>query len=372
MGISMKDKAELYLFAAGALCAILIVLFQQYPRVPSYSFVGGLLLSLIGVALFLFLGKYCEKNVRRLVLLGSLYLIVAYLAWPNRSFWLEWHDQGYYYRMLSELASGFLTSENFRYGMGYPILAVPFYYLVGKDALFIPNLVFFGATLSFSFAIFRSLTNNLTSKIAILLLIFGTTFPYHHVIWWGHGTVIFCFMLVSYLSLKTDISNKALIAIGLATGYSFFTRYAEIIVFLPMIVFLFWRKKSKAFALVILGIIPMILATFFAHWIIFGNPLMTPYRVELGQAQIFFPEDIPQNIFFTFLYYPPEMALGDPAVGTLKFPVLTWAFFFVFAPLGMYRALRNHQMRVQKKLHYNSCFFCHPMHIIQLCLLAVS
>lgn len=349
MHFSLENRTMFYLVGISAVCVFLIILFQQYSRTSSYSLIGGLALSFFGIALFFFVSKYCEKNTYRLALLGSLYLIVAYLAWPNRGYWLDWHDQSFYYKMMHELSNGYLTLENFRYGIGYPILAVPFYFLIGKDALFIPNLVAFAGTIYLSHIIFRFLSDDLSSKIAILLLIFATTFPYHHVIWWSHGIVIFCFMLICYIVLKNELSNKDLLLIGFVTGYSFFTRYVEVIVFIPMIAFLIWRKRFKGLTLVTFGAIPPILMTFLAHWLIFGNPFMTPYKIEFGFSQSYFlPERIPYNTFLTFLYYPPEMALNDPAVAILKFPVLIWAFFFVFAPLGMYLLFKKHSAKEQR------------------------
>lgn len=349
MHISLEKRTKFYLVGISVVCAFLIILFQLCSGAFSYSLFGGLALSFVGIAFFPFVSKYCEKNALRLALLGSLYLIVAYLSWPNRAHWLGWHDQGYYYNMMRELASGYLTQETFRYGIGYPILAVPFYFLIGKDALFIPNLLAFAGTIYLSCVIFRSLSDDLSSKVAILLLVFATTFPYHHVIWWSHGIVIFSFMLICYLALGRELSNKSLLLIGFVTGYSFFTRYVEVIVFIPIIAYLIWREKLKGLILVTLGAIPPILATFLSHWLIFGNPLMTPYRTELGFSQsMFLLEKIPYNTFLTFLYYPPEMALNDPAVTILKFPVLIWAFFFVFAPLGLYFVLKKHSTREQR------------------------
>lgn len=349
MHISIENRTKFYLATISVVCAFFIILFQLFSGAFSYFLFGGLALSFVGTAFFLFVSKYCEKNALRLALLGSLYLIVAYLAWPNRAYWLSWHDQGYYYNMMRELASGYLTQETFRYGIGYPILAVPFYFLIGKDALFIPNLIAFAGTIYLSYGIFRSLSDDLSSKVAILLLVFATTFPYHHIIWWSHGIVIFSFMLICYLALRTELSNRSLLLIGFVTGYSFFTRYFEVIVFIPIIAYLIWQKKLKGLTLVTLGAIPPILATFLSHWLIFGNPLMTPYRIELGFSQsVFLLDKIPSNTFFTFLYYPPEMALNDPAVTILKFPVLTWAFFFVFAPLGLYFVLKKHSAKEQR------------------------
>jgi len=349
MHISLENRTEFYLVGISVVCAFLIFFFQQCAGTLNYFIFGGLILSLIGVALFFFVSNHCEKNARRLALLGSLFLIVAYLAWPNRAYWLNWHDQSYYYNMMYELANGYLTQETFRYGIGYPILAVPFYFLIGADALFIPNLMAFAGTIYLSYGIFRSLSDDLSSKVAILLLVFATTFPYHHIIWWSHGIVIFSFTLICYLALERELSNKSLLLIGFLTGYSFFTRYVEIIIFIPMVVYLIWRKKLKGLTLVTLGAIPPILATFLAHWLIFGNPLMTPYRTELGFSQsLFLLEKIPYNTFLTFLYYPPEIALNDPAVSILKFPVLIWAFFFVFAPLGLYFVLKKHSTMGQR------------------------
>lgn len=289
----------------------------------------------IGFAAFFYLRRHGDEIGFRFAFIAAVFLILAYLTWPNRLDWPSWYDQSYYLAMTKQLSQGYLTTQAFRYGVGYPILAAPFYCMIGNDALFIPNLVAFVGTVYFYYLFFRSITSDLVAKISILFLIFATTLPYHHVIWWSHGIVIFGLALLSYLAVKPVTTSKLLLA-GAVTGYAFFTRYIEAALFLPILVYIILKgKKIRGLGLMIIGAIPFIALTFSAQWLVFGDALMSPYAgfsTILNQWLTYWAKETPYHFFLTFLYFPEDIALG--IVGMSKVTVLIGTFYLVFAPLG--------------------------------------
>jgi len=333
------DSGEIYLLLLGSICGVLIVAFQCCRTEFQLDFIRIVPLLLIGLSLFFSLKRKCVPAGFRLAFIGVMYIILAYLAWPTRLDWVEWHDQAHYLRMVNELSHGYLTSDSFRYGLGYPILSVPFYFLMGKDALFIPNLAAFAGTLYFSYLLFCSLTNELKAKVSLLFIIFATTLPYHHVIWWSHGIAIFCLVFLFYLALNPLTDTRLLLA-GLVIGYAFFTRYIEIMIFLPIILYILWRTKLRGLALMTVGVMPFIAVTFTAQRLVFGDWFMTPYEIRFGlPTKIFWLERIPRNFFLTFLYFPKDLAMDIN--GMLKVTVLISAFYVIFAPMGAYLLYRS-------------------------------
>jgi hypothetical protein len=327
---------EFYLLLLGSICGILIVAYQYARNEIAVNPAGAIILLIAGFGVLFCVRRKCDPVGYKLALLGVMFITLAYLAWPNRSEWPGWHDQSYYVRMTSELSQGYLTANSFRYGFGYPILAVPFYFMVGNDALFVPNVVAFAGTVYFAYLIFRSLTTDLVAKIAVLFMMFATTLPFHHVIWWGHGVTIFCLILLTYVALG-QLTTKKLLLAGAVTGYAFFTRYLDVIVFLPIVIYVFKRSKTKGVALTLLGAAPFLLLTIVAHWLVFGDPFMTPYRTDAGSMlSSFWLASIPSNFFLTFLYFPKNLAEGMVGLGMPKVTVLIESFYLIVAPLGAY------------------------------------
>lgn len=271
-----------------------------------------------------------------------MFLVLAYVTWPTRGDWPGYYDQSYYLAMTKQLSQGYLSPEAFRYGIGYPILAVPFYYLIGQDALFIPNLVAFIGSVYLFYLFFRSVTNDLVAKVSILFLIFATTLAYHHVIWWGHGIVIFGLALLSYLAIKPVTTKKLLLA-GAVVGYVFFTRYVEAALYLPILAYMLLKgRKLRGPVLMVIGAIPFILLTFVAQWLVFGDALYSPYRTGFGTVLNYFRiSQLPYNFFLTFIYFPADIARSMEGLETPKMTVLIGAFYLIFAPLGSFLLYRS-------------------------------
>lgn len=357
---TISERILLYVALTSILSAVAIASFQLQRGELELNPLKIMLLMFVSIALFLTLKKRCDREAFKFAFLVTVYAIVAYLAWPTRP-WIDWYDQSYYLRMTRELSQGYLSSGSYRYGIGYPLLAAPFYNILGNDSLFIPNLVALAGTIYFSYLLFRSITNNVVAKIAVLLLIFATTLASHYIIWWGHGIVIFSLMLVSYLAIK-PLSQRNLFIIGFLIGYSFFTRYFDIIVFLPIVFYVIWRARVKGLILMVAGVLPMITATFYSHLVVFGDLLMTPYSklalINVYGTPWFVPELIPYHSFLTFLYFPADLAHSTFGLGTLKMPVLIGTFYFIFAPVGAFALWKDRSKRNFLLAMITSTLFC--------------
>ncbi len=340
------DSQDGYLLLIGCITGTVILAFQ-YARNQLQLLPASLLLLVIGFGSFVYLRRKSDPIGFRFAFIGAVFLILAYLSWPNRQDWPIWHDQNLYLRMTYELSRGFLSPEVFRVGIGYPILAVPFYYLIGNDALFIPNLVAFLGSTYFAYLFFKSLTNDLIAKVSVLLLMFATTLAYHNVIWWGHGIVVFCLVAISYISLKPLTDWKAFL-IGTMIGYVFFTRYTDAVVFLPLLVYSFRKPKIKKLALLAGGLIPFVALTLIAQAIVFGSPFMTPYMLgRTGSGLSYFegPVMTIYNFILTFIYFPSDISIGMVGVEMEKMTVLIGMFYLIFAPLGAYLLYRKSEKK---------------------------
>ena len=336
------DRIDIYLLVISAIVGSIILGFQYYRNQLQLTLPPFLLL-ILGFGVFFYFRKKCDTVAFRFAFIAAVLLILMYLSWPNRADWsISWYDQTHYLGMVKELSQGNLSYETFRYGLGYPVLAVPFYYLIGSDALFIPNLVAFIGTIYLCYFLFRSLTNEPVAKISLILLMFATTLAYHDVIWSGHGIVILCLVAVSYMALKPLTNIKSLL-IGLLVGYVFFTRYTDVIVFLPLLLFNFRKPKIKQMLLAILGIAPFVLLTLAAQAVVFGNPLITPYRTNANNVLNYFvgPTQTLYNFILTFIYFPADISIQMPGLGTEKMTVLIGMFYLVFAPLGAYMLYKS-------------------------------
>jgi hypothetical protein len=334
------ERQDLYLLILGVGIGIAVLAFQYARNQLTVNPLAAVFLLSIGFAAFFTLRRRSDPIGFRLAFIASVFLILAYLTWPTRPDWPTYYDQSYYLAMTRQLSQGYLTPQAFRYGLGYPVLAVPFYYLIGQDALFLPNLVAFIGSIYFFYLFFCSITNELVAKVSILFLMFATTLPFHHVIWWSHGIVILGFAVLSYLTTRPVTNSKLLLA-GAITGYAFFTRYTDAALYVPLLVYIIWKgKKRWGPVLMVIGAIPFIALTFGAQWLVFGDALYSPYRTEFGTVLNYFQlNELPYHFFLTFLYFPEDLAIG--MAGGVKMTVLIGAFYLIFAPMGcvlLYRA----------------------------------
>jgi len=180
----------------------------------------------------------------------------AHLPVPQLSLgWELWADQGAYYEMSTAIANGSFSSENFFYGLGYPILGVPFVWMGSEDSVFshhrffIPNLILLFAVVYMTYNLTYRITENTTiSVISIMSLLFLTLYLQWFIEPWNLHVADVGILGIFYIFFRKpeSISKKQLIVAALLVGWIFSTRYLDIFWLLPIfIVYLIFNIKKN-------------------------------------------------------------------------------------------------------------------------------
>lgn len=240
-----------------------------------------------------------RKNERIILLLIITTLVYSsfysiYPAKPGVSYfmgfihdqpgWKAWFDQGEYYKMSTVIAQGKFNSSSFTYGLGYPVLGVPFALISPDDSsvlseqrFFIPNLLIFLTIVYITFNLTYNLTQN--TKVSILcvaFLLFLTLYiPWFIEPWNLHVTDIGV-LGIFYIFFRNpeNITKKHLIIAGLLAGWMFSASYLDIFWLIPIFsIFLIFNLKKIVYFIPGIMLIALVL---FAHYSYFGNPLELP------------------------------------------------------------------------------------------------
>ena len=144
--------------------------------------------------------------------------------------WLNWWDQGWYLKTTSDLAHGQLKPSAYWYG--YPILGVPFYWLLPRHPYFIPNLAMVVAMAGVFYAACRLYVSRLESLVLVYVFIWLDSFLRDEclVIPWNTMPAYAAFFLCIYLLiLKPSPGRLVDFAIcAIACGIAMFARPTEI------------------------------------------------------------------------------------------------------------------------------------------------
>jgi len=321
------------------------------------------------------------KNNTTLIILivaGAFYSAVYFLHPVVNSplVWDNWHDQSVYFLMANKLMDGSFSAADYKeYGLGYPILAIPFIVLF-RDSIFyyhsffIPNLLMFLATVYLTFSLMKKSTKNFWLPI---LGISAFLFVSPYLIWFvepwnGHIADFGIIAIVYFLMRDPDtVTKKSIIFASLLAGWMFAARYVEIIWVLPIFIAFFIFKPKKM--LYFFPCIIIICLVLFSHWVYLDDPL---WLLSKGNSQFITNEsrlhektgigiinlDITTLanrtfcIFFNPLHcIPPET--GDEYVDNWwfqslhnKIPLSIFGLgLLVFSPLGIFLLLRKYEIK---------------------------
>jgi hypothetical protein len=207
--------------------------------------------------------------------------------------WFGFWDQSQYIRIARDLAHfnfGDLH-QAYTYGLGYPLVAVPFIWLgLASDPFVIFN---FSAFLLVIFAVYKT-AKKLISPSAGWLAGFGLVFAtplIQYVITPWNSTV--CLLTISVI-LLTAISNKVTkwhaFILGFVVGWSFAARYVDILWLGLLALACLYRGSLKALAkqtvFVLLGLCLWVIPVLYSHNVYFGSPFKTPYANHIGLGGI--------------------------------------------------------------------------------------
>jgi len=300
---------------------------------------------------------------------------IHFLQLVNGQFdWRLWYDQSQYYHMSQTIVNGTFSSSDYVYGLGYPILGIPFGALENLSSIFsdhqffLPNLLLLIGIIYITFDYSNYLNKNIKiSFLCVILLLFSTVFLIWFIEPWNNHVLSFAVLAVFYLLQKNfpNASNKQLIIAGLIAGWTFSSRYVDVIWLLPMFAtFLIFNPKKIVY--LIPGVI-VILIVIFSHSLFFDDPLRLPNQYspiledQKIEASIFkevgldkFSTDLSTigiRTYCIFIY--PSYCIPDLTGNEFvddwwknalsnKIPILANGFgILIFSPLGIWLLFRK-------------------------------
>lgn len=203
--------------------------------------------------------------------------------------WFGYFDQGQYLRLAHTLAN-FDFSElhkTYSYGIGYPLVAVPFIWLGFNSDPF----VFFNfATFLFAaYAIYRT-AKQLISPFAGFIAGFGLVFAtplIHYVDQPWNSTVCLLTMSAILVALTVKKVKKwHVLVLGILLGWAFAARYVDILWLGILALAAIYRGPFKTLAkqtiLLAIGASLLIAPVLYSQYKVFGSPFRTPYVNHIG------------------------------------------------------------------------------------------
>ncbi len=205
-------------------------------------------------------------------------------------------DQSEYLKSAKILAHFHLpsTPAQYRFGLGYPILAVPFLWLGFHGDPFAPvDALTYGVTAALTFVLgtrlpmlrsqpARIAAGLAAATIAIIAtpLLVLTSMPFNTSI-----TVSLTLLVLVIATSSREVTYQRAVALGLAVGWIFAARYADaVFVGIPIIALLILRSDRERKRIIVAGgatltfVVALVLVT---HQHAFGNPFTTPYHYHV-------------------------------------------------------------------------------------------
>ena len=259
--------------------------------------------------------------------------------------WFGWWDQSQYLQMSHDLSSFRLVAQNYFYGLGYPIIGALFYRVYPTNPFLIPNLLLYIMTIVLYFKISREYLSVELSVLTVLLIMWGTQLTEFFVVPWSNSISITGIGILIYLAtVVREIRSVHGIIIGIVLGWVFAARYVDMVLFLPIVIYIYTREVSKSWKnmkyVLLSGCIFFIIfcAILYSHQYAFGSFLKTPYHLHIqpgGHSDqslaAFSLSRIPDHLYSIIInpyqfHYLKYWRLNTPLLGH--------SFFFILALAG--------------------------------------
>jgi hypothetical protein len=244
------------------------------------------LLTLLLIAAAYFILYYITDPVRP----GGMFTGLGYQDWGSSYLgWFSYYDQGQYLRLAHTLA-GFHFHElytTYTYGVGYPLVAVPFIWLgFSKDPFVFFNFAAFIFTIYAVYKVGYRLISPFAGFLAAFGLMLATPLikyvdqPYN-------STVCLVVISVILLTFTTKVITKQrAILLGLLLGWAFAARYADVFFLGLLALAAVYRGSFKVLVkhaayMAVAGSI-ILIPVLYSQYKVFGSPFRTPYVNHLG------------------------------------------------------------------------------------------
>ncbi len=313
--------------------------------------------------------SHARQRLRRVDPLLALLLILSaefyayrYLIEPTRPGvasargWFNYFDQGAYLVMAHDLSHFSLPTHDFLYGLGYPIVAVPFLWLgLNSD----PWMIFDGMAFVFaaatSFVVAGRLFGRVAAGIAGFGLVFATPLVVYCLTPWNSTVSLVALPGLLLLATSPHPARWHPYAIGALVAWGFSARYADVLWLgaIGVVAALHSRSSPANWRpLIVAGATAFVVAipVFTAHWQAFGSPLTTPYSLHKGvgaaagvndeQLGAYNLRKIPRSAIGMFF---SPLAFGEGQPGS---PLLADMFWTILALPGALFALQRGRHRL--------------------------
>lgn len=285
-----------------------------------------------------------QRLLLALLAIVGLYFFYYYMQHPWRPGsmtklgWNGWYDQGAYLVEALAIRESDLRAVRYQYPMGYPMTAAPFVHVL--DDPFLPvNTVSFVVAVGIFFATARRLVGRPLAFVGGLLLALATpVLVLYTAVPWTTTAALVTIGWWGYVALGRRRLDAVGVVIGaLLLGWTYMSRGGgELALLAPLGAAVAWRdrKSPRFFVHVSLFAITLILViagnVLWTH-AIFGQPAH-PY-VEAVTEVGFELDRIPSSLWGGVVY--------SGRTGEYWPPLGLSAFWLVFAPFGMYVAIRD-------------------------------
>jgi hypothetical protein len=242
--------------------------------------------------------------------------------------------------------------SDYAYGLGYPVLGVPFIWLGLKgDPFVVPDCVAFGAAACLIFAIGRRVFRDRTALLVTAAVVLATPMVNFFATPWNTTPTVLANLLALYIGVSGDRSWRAVFAFGIVASLAFSARYVDIVwigaVIVP-VVLLDLRRATR----IIVGVLPVLLVTAgFMLWSqdrVFGNAFETPLHYHFHEGKRgddlsdYVPADIPEHGIAVFVTSQKTNGQRSP---TGYDPLLRNFFWLLAAPVGLLALARHYRFR---------------------------
>lgn len=248
-----------------------------------------------------------------------------------------WYDQSRYLLMAKELSKFNLI--NYDYGLGYPILAIPFLSLYPKDPFLFPNFIIWIISLGLYFKICQKIfDDNVYPVVCFIFYVFTTNIIQYVIIPWNSTAVLLANMVIVYLGIcgKRSIKNSLILCVMLVWIFS--TRYIDIVFSSILALLYFWplieKRKIRHLLIMTLLISVGVFAILTTHKIKFGSFFKTPYAHHLDPQGKISDQDVRKYQLKLVPHDLEGILIGSKEYS--YFPaILNSSFYLILIPFGM-------------------------------------
>jgi hypothetical protein len=275
-------------------------------------------------------------------------------------------DQRAYYEMLIQILARNFSTENFYYGLGYPLLAVFAAEISPANPLQFVNMLCLGASVFFLGKLLEKFCSSfMAAFFLIIALVLNPFFIQETIRPWSTTPVLALYAASLYASISFEKMGSRFLLLGFAIGWIFATRYLDVLLLAPLWVFYLLKicrqkVKSEVVYFVVGSSIGFIITAgvLYSHYHYFGSIFTTPYS---HHHQLDGTTDESLVSYFNHLGIPMLVnvygSLVDPRTTSWSWgfgpnspgviPVFARFIAFYLSPIGLYLIYKNRVLPLQ-------------------------